>query len=120
VAGIAAPGRFFSELRAGGWQLAGTRGFRDHHRYSHDDLARLAAEARAAGAVAILTTEKDFVRLLPFRPFPISVGWVPLTMELDPLPAFRRWLSGSLDAARDIPDEAGSSGLREASTRLNP
>lgn len=101
VAGIAEPARFFSDLRAAGWHLAGTRGFADHHRYSRADVQRLAADARALGASAILTTEKDFVRLLPFRPFPMGVGWAPLTMEPDPLPEFRRWLADSLDAARD-------------------
>jgi hypothetical protein len=50
----------------------------------------------------VLTTEKDFVRLLPHRPFPMRAGWVPLTMEPDPLPEFRRWLAGSVSAARDI------------------
>jgi tetraacyldisaccharide 4'-kinase len=102
IAGIASPAGFFADLRAAGWTLAGTRAFDDHHRYSRREVRRVMDEARAAGAAAILTTEKDFVRLLPFRPFPISVGWVPLTMEPEPLPEFRRWLAGSLDAARDI------------------
>jgi hypothetical protein len=62
----------------------------------------LFGEARAAGAGTILTTEKDYVRLLPFRPFAVPVAWVPLTMEPDPLPEFRNWLTGALDAARDI------------------
>lgn len=102
VAGIAAPERFFADLRSAGWRLSGTRTFADHHRYSRSDVERMSAEARAAGAAAIVTTEKDFVRLLPFRPFAISTGWAPLTMEPDPLPEFERWLGASLDAARDI------------------
>ena len=102
VAGIAGPERFFDDLRAGGWRVAGTRAFADHHRYSAREVAGIVAAARRAGARAILTTEKDFVRLLPFRPFAMPVGWVPLTMEPDPLPEFRRWLAGSLNGARDI------------------
>lgn len=109
VAGIAAPARFFSDLRTAGWQLAGTRGFPDHYRYSRGDVLRMAGDARAAGASAIVTTEKDFVRLLPFRPFPIRLGWVPLTMEPEPFPEFRRWLALSLDAARDIVGNASTS-----------
>jgi tetraacyldisaccharide 4'-kinase len=104
VAGIAAPARFFDDLRVGGWTLTGTRGFADHHRYSRADVRRIEDEARSSGASAIVTTEKDFVRLLPFRPFAMAVGWVPLTMEPEPLPEFRRWLAGSLNAARDIID----------------
>ena len=50
----------------------------------------------------MLTTEKDYVRLLPHRPFPVPVAYLPLTMEPEPLPEFRRWLADSLRAARDI------------------
>jgi tetraacyldisaccharide 4'-kinase len=102
VAGIARPERFFEDLRREGWDVAGVRTYRDHHRYSARDVAALVAAARDAGAGAILTTEKDYVRLRPHRPFALPFGWVPLTMEPDPLPEFRRWLAGSLDAARDI------------------
>jgi hypothetical protein len=59
-------------------------------------------DARAAGAEQVLTTEKDYVRLLPFRPFPMPVLWVPLTMEPEPLPEFRRWLTRALAGARDL------------------
>ena len=104
LAGIASPQRFFDDIRAAGWQIARTLVFRDHHPYSSRDVARIASAAREAGARAILTTEKDYVRLLRYRPFPMPTGWVPLTMEPDPLPEFRQWLAGSLRAARDIVD----------------
>ena len=102
MAGIARPQEFFEGLRAAGHNVVRTSGFRDHHRYSRGDLDRVVREARAAGAVRVLTTEKDYVRLLPFRPFAMPVGWVPLTMEPDPLPEFRRWLAGALAGARDL------------------
>jgi tetraacyldisaccharide 4'-kinase len=102
VAGIARPDRFFDDLRAAGHHIARALSFRDHHRYSGRDVERLFREARAAGAGWVLTTEKDYVRLLPFRPFPIPVAWLPLTMEPDPLPEFRSWLARALDDARDI------------------
>jgi tetraacyldisaccharide 4'-kinase len=101
-AGIAAPERFFEDLRASGYTLARTLSFGDHHPYSRRDVARIFATAKTAGAGMVLTTEKDYVRLLPHRPFPLPAGWVPLTMEPDPLPDFRRWLAGSVGAARDI------------------
>ncbi len=101
VAGIAAPERFFDDLRRAGYTLAATIAFPDHQPYSRRDLARIAARATAAGAAAVVTTEKDFVRLLPYRPFPLPVVWVPLTMEPDPRPGFRHWLAGSVAAARD-------------------
>lgn len=102
LAGIAFPGRFFEDLKASGYTLARTLAFGDHHPYSRRDVDRIFAAARAAGAGVVLTTEKDYVRLLPHRPFPMPAAWVPLTMEPDPLPDFRRWLAGSVDAARDI------------------
>ncbi len=102
VAGIAGTGRFFEDLRQAGHAVVATAAFRDHHRYSRRDLDRLVGTARAAGAGRILTTEKDFVRLLPFRPFALPIDWVPLTMEPDPLPDFRSWLAGALNAARDV------------------
>lgn len=102
LAGIAGPERFISDLRGAGWRIAGTRTFRDHHPYSRHDVERVTAEARAAGAGAILTTEKDYVRLLRFRPFTLPVGWVPLTMEPDVPQEFRQWLTGAIGAARDL------------------
>jgi tetraacyldisaccharide 4'-kinase len=100
AAGIARPDRFFSELRAAGWDVREAVGFPDHHRYSREDAARLAERARKAGAKAIVTTEKDVVRLLPFRPMPSPVVWVPLDMRIEPAPAFRAWLAARLVAER--------------------
>jgi tetraacyldisaccharide 4'-kinase len=101
-AGIAQPDRFFGDLRRAGLELVRTLGFPDHFRYRRRDLDRLYREARAAGAARLVTTEKDLVRLLAFRPFRMPVAWVPLTMEPDPLPEFRAWLAGALRAARDL------------------
>lgn len=101
VAGIAEPQAFFGALEAHGLAVAGTRSFRDHHPYSAKDVDALMAAARGAGAEAIVTTEKDYVRLLPHRPFTLPLGFVPLTMEAEPLDAFRRWLTASIASARD-------------------
>ena len=102
VAGIATPNRFFDDLRKLGCQLVGTMSFRDHYPYSRGDLNQMMTAAKTAGAERILTTEKDYVRLLPWRPFATRIDYAPLTMEPDPLPEFRQWLTGSLRAARDI------------------
>jgi tetraacyldisaccharide 4'-kinase len=102
LAGIAEPQGFFATLRERGIAVAGTRTFRDHHPYAARDVAAVFAEAQAAGASAVVTTEKDYVRLLPLRPFRMPVGWVPLTMEPEPPELFRQWLVSSMAAARDI------------------
>lgn len=102
IAGIAVPETFFGDLRRAGCHLTGTRAFGDHHPYSRRDLDGIVSAARARGATDIVTTEKDFVRLLPWRPFAMPIRWTELTMEPDPLPDFRRWLADAVRAARDM------------------
>ena len=74
-AGIARPERFWRSATDGGAEVVATRPFRDHRWYGADDLARLARAATRQGAVALLTTEKDAVRLAstPFPDVPIYV-----------------------------------------------
>jgi tetraacyldisaccharide 4'-kinase len=107
-AGIARPERFFEELRSGGWDVKRTASFPDHHRYTRADVAGLVDQARAAGAKAIVTTEKDLVRLLPFRPLALPLMWVPLAVRIEPAPAFREWLAGRLGAERARGGEAAA------------
>jgi tetraacyldisaccharide 4'-kinase len=61
-AGIGRPAKFFATLRELGADLAWTRDFPDHHPYSAGELDTLAAAAHAKNA-ALVTTEKDWVRL---------------------------------------------------------
>ena len=61
--GIARPQQFFEGLESAGLRLAAQRAFPDHHNYTAADFARLASAARSAGAAALLTTEKDRVRI---------------------------------------------------------
>jgi tetraacyldisaccharide 4'-kinase len=63
--GIARPGQFFAGLKAAGLELANRTTFRDHHRYTIRDVERLLATARSSGAKALVTTQKDAVRLAP-------------------------------------------------------
>lgn len=63
-AGIAQPEKFFASLRAIGYDIAGAAGFPDHHMFTPVELRALAREAKKAGA-ALITTEKDFVRIDP-------------------------------------------------------
>ncbi|MEX2663842.1 MAG: tetraacyldisaccharide 4'-kinase [Vicinamibacterales bacterium] len=100
LAGIADPEAFFSSVEAQGWTVAARAAFRDHHPYSARDVAKLFADARGAGASAVLTTEKDYVRLLRHRPFAMPVGWLPLTLLPEPLPDLRPWLPAAIDVAR--------------------
>ena len=61
--GIGDHQEFLRTLTDTGVTLAGDRRFPDHHRYSQTDIAGVVALSRDAGAAAIVTTEKDLVRL---------------------------------------------------------
>lgn len=65
-AGIGRPDKFFHALSLQGAEIAATKAFADHHAYSQSELARLKSKARALGA-ALVTTEKDFLRLTPME-----------------------------------------------------
>ncbi len=61
--GIARPKQFFEGLERGGLRVASRVAFPDHHRYDPHDLDCLQDAARSIRAAAIVTTEKDRVRL---------------------------------------------------------
>ena len=102
LAGIAEPARFFDDLRAAGWSLADRVAFRDHHPYSAGDVDRILQRAARVGAARIVTTEKDAVRLLRFRPFAVPVVSVPFRMQPEPPEAFNAWLGEAIRSARDL------------------
>ena len=61
--GIARPEQFFAGLRSASLSLAAEIVFADHHRYAASDIQNLVASARRKGAMALITTEKDEIRL---------------------------------------------------------
>jgi tetraacyldisaccharide 4'-kinase len=81
LAGIAAPAGFVATAEAAGAEVCALEAFPDHHWYTAADLARVAVRARKMGAEAILTTEKDWVRLRDLAPGNVPV-WT-LTVRLD-------------------------------------
>ena len=95
-AGIAAPAAFAETLQnAGVVVVEDMSAFPDHHWYSSDDLARLDAHADERAVDALITTEKDWVRLrrlrLPRRPlYVLSVRLVVQTGETAWRQAFQR------------------------------
>jgi len=61
--GIARSEQFFAGLEAGGLQIASRIAYPDHHRFTVRDLDRIRDTARNTGATAVVTTEKDRVRM---------------------------------------------------------
>ncbi|WP_237477743.1 tetraacyldisaccharide 4'-kinase [Lichenibacterium dinghuense] len=76
-AGIGRPEKFFDTLAEAGLEVAGTRAFPDHHAFTAAERDALLAAAAAAGA-ALVTTEKDRVRLpadFPAAALPIRLAF---------------------------------------------
>lgn len=65
-AGIGRPQKFFDSLAAAGGDVRAARSFADHYPYSEADAQALLDAARA-GALALVTTEKDMARLAGAR-----------------------------------------------------
>ena len=98
-AGIARPERFFSDLTSAGWNVVGTKSFRDHHYFSVPEVTRIAAAAKKARAAIVLTTDKDAVRLPADAASVVADGRlasVPLVSTVEPADEFRAWLLGQI------------------------
>jgi tetraacyldisaccharide 4'-kinase len=81
--GIGNPQAFFLDLQ--NWQIpvAGTKAFSDHHRYTASEVEALKQAARAAGARAFVTTEKDAQNLgdARFGEMPVFVAMIDLEIS---------------------------------------
>lgn len=86
--GIGNPDAFHADLKR--WQInvVGKESFRDHHRYSAGDAARLTESAHWGEASAFVTTEKDEqnLRHVDFGEWPVYV--VVIAMEPNPKTEF--------------------------------
>ncbi len=94
-AGIGRPEKFFDTARALGVELADTRAFADHHRFTAAEFDELRARARALGA-GLLTTAKDAVRLPAERRAGVQVLGVRVAWH--DAAALERWLDDRLRA----------------------
>ncbi len=84
--GLGQPASFWRTLRALGVRPLWRREFPDHHRYRRSELLELARQARARGADALLTTEKDLMNL-PDRWPELLAGmplyWLEIELEVE-------------------------------------
>jgi tetraacyldisaccharide 4'-kinase len=100
--GIARPEQFFTGLKAAGVSVAAQIAFPDHHRYAISDVERLVNAARTAGAAALITTEKDFVRLgdlaAKFDPS-VPLKTATLHVEIENHATVLDWLIGRFPAS---------------------
>jgi tetraacyldisaccharide 4'-kinase len=104
--GIAQPEQFFDGLEDAGLLLAEQTAFRDHHSYTALEVRSLVAAARSVGATALITTEKDAVRLgnlVSVFPAAHPLKTVRLHIEIEDVYAVRGWLVNRLLGRPTIP-----------------
>jgi len=73
--GLGDPSVFVEQLKELGARVLEMKAFKDHHDYTKDDLTHLYDRATAVGAKAIITTEKDWVKV---QRLPLQVGSTPI------------------------------------------
>lgn len=74
VAAIGNPGRFEQDVRRFGIDVKGSRFFPDHYWLQPNDWGACVEEARSKGALAIIVTEKDAVKIPRPPDFPLMVS----------------------------------------------
>lgn len=80
--GLANPESFRHTLEKEGFKVAGFTVFEDHYAYSPEDIKILLAKARASKAKALITTEKDFVKLRTYsKKVPVLAVKIELLMD---------------------------------------
>lgn len=85
--GLGNPNSFWETLHSLGMDTAGTWVFGDHHVYKPRELRRLAVQARHAGCMALVTTEKDAMNLpenFAAVIAPLELYWLEIEIQIDP------------------------------------
>lgn len=80
--GIGNPKAFLKTLKACGAEILASRNFDDHHEYAQRDLDELSKLAESHGAVAVVVTEKDAVKLVALN-LPERVELLALKIEFN-------------------------------------
>lgn len=94
--GIGNPESFFAQLQREGFELCHTRTFPDHHYYIQSEINALIKESTAHGAHALLTTEKDAVKLRALQvEMPCYI--VDVAIEIDAAAEFLRLIETAIE-----------------------
>lgn len=100
---IGNPDAFVRDLQSWNVPLAGKRYFSDHHLYTAADAQALQEAARAIGAKAFVTTEKDVQNLsgIKLKELPVYVAMIDL--EINPEGQFRAAMETFLEPQSGAP-----------------
>jgi tetraacyldisaccharide 4'-kinase len=97
-AGIGDPEKFFATARETGIEVAQTKAFPDHHRFSAEEAAELIMEAEHAG-LALITTAKDHARMAGdslLDALAARAHVLPVTMEIAETEELRKLVTTAL------------------------
>lgn len=82
--GIGQPEYFTNQIKELGYNLTDNIPFTDHQNYTLKDINAINALAKETNAEAIITTEKDAVKIIPFIPeFLLPVYVIKMKMDVD-------------------------------------
>lgn len=82
LSGIAAPFSFESSVRRMGARVLACERFTDHHRYTSREILDVVGRAVELGAAAVVTTEKDAVRLPRIAGLGLPVYFLRMEIEI--------------------------------------
>lgn len=85
------PESFYRLLRRSGFNLAETRSFRDHHKYSQIEISTIEGSAALSGSQFLVTTAKDAVKLSDIK-FEIPCYVVEIDMDINDTKGFAAML----------------------------
>lgn len=108
---IGNPAAFVNDLREWGVQVAGHKFFRDHHRFTERDDAEVLRQAEAAGARALICTEKDLYNLYGIYFGDLPVFFCSISLRIDREDEFWSSLKGIVEARRRAGENASPSGV---------
>ena len=80
--GIANPNSFKELIQELGGDLVFFMAFKDHHKYKISQLKKIAQTSKSSSADIVLTTEKDYVRLIFYQPLDFPLWYLKVSMEL--------------------------------------
>ncbi len=90
--GLGQPRTFWRTLETLGVEVAPRMVFPDHHRYTAGDLEEICRQAAAAGAQALVTTEKDMMNVPAGAVLPLKIYCLRIGIEIDDEPGLMQHL----------------------------
>jgi len=82
ISGIAQPESFEKGLKKLGAEIVYSKYFADHHWFTEQEILRFMERSKARNAKAVITTEKDAVRIPTCRPFILPFFFLRVEIEM--------------------------------------